>query len=153
MKHLKIALVLLGTLLLLFSCTSILTENNQPGNTPTDFYVKHDCWESPFSPHEILDSWPIIKTKMANDYMALVMVGNPKIDWEQKRELEMDIPEGELTLAVIFVFVELSTGKIELFSFGYVNKDSTFYIYAWNIHQNCYTLYKTGVEKGGGTSI
>lgn len=145
MKYLKIALVLLGTLLLLFSCTNTRMKNTQPSGMPTDFYVKHNCWESPFDPHEILDSWPVIKTKMMDNYMALIMVGNPKIDWEYK--LEMDIPEGDLTLAVVFAFVELPTGVVELFSFGYVDKDSTFYIYAWNIQQNCYTLYKTGIEK------
>jgi len=145
MKVLKTLLVvMLGTLVLLFSCAAI-KPSERPDNKPVVFYTQYDCWQSPFNPHKILTSWNVVAADKLKLNMVLVLVGNSKVDWEKVKLQNIDpslapIPKGEIASSVGFVFVNTSIDTVELVLYLYANKLGVFHIYKLNVETECYEL-------------
>jgi len=158
MKALKNTLLLvLCSLFLLSACAGLQPnkpvvtnstpeEVKSPEHPPLDFYVKHDCWRSSFNPHEVLQYWAKLDDRQISETMLLVIVGNPKINWERDYQIgtnysDMPVPAGEITSAVIFAFIRVDISTIELAVFGYKDKDDISYTYRWSKTDNCYLLH------------
>lgn len=162
MKYLRHTfLLVLCSLFLLSACASVqtskpvVTNSTQEEVKPADdehpaldFYVKHDCWRSPFNPHEILQYWKALDIRPINESMVMAIAGNPKVDWNNDYKegtlyTEMPAPEGELTSAVVFIFVKVGVSTIELAVFGYKDTNGISHIYIWSEADNCYILNPT----------
>jgi len=97
-------------------------------NPPITFYVKHNRWESPFNPHEVLRYWVKVMAQPVNEQVMIAVVGNPKIDWKVLVERGIDptrvaIPRGEIAASVVFIFVRPPQGQGPVQLFTYVYKD------------------------------
>ena len=152
MKYLKMAcLFLLAGLFLLTSCAGLQSTSKRQlhepeafkenKNLPINFYVKHDCWKSPFNPHEVLQYWVRLGAQQLNPVMAITIVGNPKINWRQLRgtnPMGVAIPPGEITTAVVFVFAKTRMGTIELVSYGYKDNLGIKRIFMLDVETKCY---------------
>ena len=158
MKYLKgILLTLLSSIFLFSACGADMfdrrlhepDEFRSPDDLIMSFYPQYECWKSPFNPHEVLRHWPLLLLEYVKRPMLLVMVGNPKIEWNENYKIGEDpseilIPEGEITAVVVFVFAEMAPQYVELLTYGYADREGNYYIYKWNVDQECYTLYKAG---------
>jgi hypothetical protein len=156
MTFLKTAGLLILAFLFITSC-AILTSTSQrqlhepeaiktPGTPAPNFYVKHECWKSPFNPHEVLQYWVKLGARQINESVAVALVGNPKIDWEQYRAsgaklTEAAIPPGEIASTVVFVFARTPAGTIELASYGYIDDLGVQRVFALNLETKCYEKY------------
>jgi hypothetical protein len=152
MKFLKTVGLLVLSFLFLLSCANLNTSKRQlhepeeiktPGTPVPDFYVKHQCWKSPFNPHEVLQYWVKLGAQQLNPNAAVAIMGNPKINWQQstsQRRNPMDvlIPPGEITTAVVFVFTRTQMGTIELMSYGYKDNLGIQRIFVLDIETKCY---------------
>lgn len=154
MKYLKMTcLLLLAGLFLLTSCAGLQSTSKRQlhepeafkenKNPPVDFYVKHNCWKSPFNPHEVLQYWVKVGAQQPNPMMVMLIAGNPKIDWKQSYQpgtdpTKMPIPKGEIASAVVLVFVKTPLNTIELIAFGYNDDLGVQNMYVWDKETNCY---------------
>lgn len=153
MKYLKMACLILAGLFLFTSCAGLQSTSkrqlNEPEafkqnkNPPVNFYVKHNCWKSPFNPHDVLQYWVKVGARQVNSIMVLVIVGNPKIDWKHNygpgiNPTKMPIPKGETASAVVFVFVRTPVNTMELVVFGYKDDLGVQNTYVWDKETNCY---------------
>jgi hypothetical protein len=163
MKFLKMASLLILAGLILVSCANMKfvstpTAQAQPtlnrqlhepdefktnNNPPVNFYVKHNKWESPFNPHEIIQYWVKIAAQPANKDILVAILGNPKIDWEFLKNKNVDpmkvgIPKGEIASAVVFIFVQTPQRTIELFSYGYLDDLGVQNMYVLNLKTMTY---------------
>ena len=93
MKAFKITLVLmLGTLFLLSGCAGLQTKTSEtassrqlhepesikvPNAPPVNFYTHHNCWKSPFNPHDVIQYWTKLGHRQLNQVTMLVLIGNP----------------------------------------------------------------------------
>jgi hypothetical protein len=156
MTFLKTAGLLILAFLFIASCASLTTTSNRqlhepeavktPGTTAPNFYVKHKCWKSPFNPHEVLQYWVKLGARQLNKSIAVAIVGNPKISWQQYRTsgdnpMDATIPTGEIASAVVFVFAKTPAGTIELMSYGYKDDLGIQCIFALNLKTGCYEKY------------
>ena len=94
-------------------------------------YERHDKYDTPFNPHEILNTWKtVLQTLITPDGLPFVIMGNPKIDWDkvlkQLNPTLAIIPEDENYAAVVFTFTRmpgpfgtLENGSNELVMVGY----------------------------------
>ena len=127
MTFLKTAGLLILALLFITSCASLSPTSQRqlhepeavktPGTPAPNFYVKHGCWKSPFNPHEVLQYWVKLGARQVNEKVAVALVGNPKIDWQQHRAsganpIEAAIPPGEIASTVVFVFARTPMGTM-----------------------------------------
>lgn len=163
MKSLKsVFLLVLCSLFLLSACAGL--QPSKPVITnPTveepvpDFYIKHNCWKSPFDPHKILKEWVNLVTKPIDSSMVMFVVGNPKIDWQidyipGTAFSDMPIPKGEITPAVVFIFAVLADKTVELVVFGYTDVYGIKCIYIWDEQQSCYRLEPTDGQDACSTN-
>ena len=155
MKALKIAfLLILGSLLLLFACaaqqpekpiiTNPVVEEKAPESN-TSMYTQYNCWKSPFNPHEALETWPKLSIYPTDSLLIIVVAGNPKINWQTDYVpgtpfTSVDVPEGEVTSVIIFVFGIIDADTIELLVFGYQDKYEQHSIYKLDVDRKCYVL-------------
>jgi len=74
----------------------------------------------PINPYKVLEEWkPLLIYRPGGADIAIVISGNPKIEWSDEKirnAPEQPIPPGEITSAVMLVFLYTS-GKIRLTSF------------------------------------
>jgi len=168
MKLLKTAFLSVLACLFLFSCASFKAPPNAPTHAtivdrkahepnefksrkdpstipPDNFYVKHDCWKSPFNPHEVIRYWDTLMVKSLNPQVAMAVVGNPKINWETDWDKKSDptlmpVPKGEPASAVAFVLAQTSPGVLELVAYGYINDLGITVLYSLNQENMCYEL-------------
>lgn len=89
-----------------------------------NFYIKHNSWESPFNPHEVLQYWIKLGAHQFNGSTILILVGNPLIDWKFFKNnhispFKVGPKRGEITSAVVFLFKPIEKGYIELTGYGY----------------------------------
>jgi len=165
MKLLKMGSLLFLAALLLMSCANIKLLSTpvaaaQPtvdpqrkfhepdefkiGNhPPITFYVKHNRWESPFNPHEVLQYWAKVAAQQVAPTVMIAILGNPKVDWKFLRSKKIDpmkvaIPKGEISSAVVFIFVQTPKKTIELFSYGYVDDLGVQNVYVLNLETMVY---------------
>ena len=165
MKLLKVVSLLFLAALLLISCASIKSlatpiaaaqptidqqrklhepdEFKTGNNPPITFYIKHNKWESPFNPHEVLQYWVKVMAQPVNDQVMVAILGNPKIDWEVLVSRNIDptkvaIPKGEIASSVIFIFVRTPQRTIELFSYGYKDDLGVQHAYVLDVETRTY---------------
>ena len=151
MKFLKTAALLVLSFLFISSCASLNTSSNRqlhepeeirtPGTPAPDFYVKHQCWKSPFNPHEVLQYWVKLGAQQLNPVTAIAIMGNPKVNWQQFRginPMDVPIPPGEFTTTAVFIFTRTQMGTIELMSYGYTDDLGIQRVFVLNIETKCY---------------
>lgn len=153
MKFLKTAALLVLSFLFIASCASLNTTSKRqlhepeeirtPGTPALNFYVKHQCWKSPFNPHEVLQYWVKLTAQQLNPITALAVMGNPKINWQQLRgqgvtPMDVPIPFGEIATAVVFVFIRMEIGTVELMSYGYNDDLGIQHIFVLDLETKCY---------------
>lgn len=155
MKVLRITfLLVLGSLFLLFACAAqqpdkpIITNpvvEEKSLESKTSIYTQYDCWESPFSPHKVLDTWPKLSIYPTKALMIMVIAGNPKINWQTDYVpgtpfTSVAVPEGEVTSVVVFVFGIVDVKTVELLVFGYQDRYDQYSVYKLDIDKECYVL-------------
>jgi len=147
MKFLKLVLVVL----FITSCVSLNATSKRQLHEPEeiksprapapDFYVKHDCWKSPFNPHEVLQYWVKLGSRQLKPNAAIAVVGNPKINWREisgNKSLNVPIPPGEIASLVVFVFAKTQSGTVELMSYGYYDDLGVQRVFVLNAKAKCY---------------
>lgn len=119
-------------------------EFKQGDHKEFNFYLKRSSWDSPFNPHEVLRYWVHLDAAApSGPNITLGLVGNPKADWTNRARIKdpakIPIPEGEIAAAVLFVFVRVPSGIIELAGYGYRDKNGVVNFYGWNKEAMKYT--------------
>lgn len=162
LKSLKVFVVLALYAFLVFGCVTP-SEFNRKLNEPvefkagdrqsTDFYNHRSPWDSPFNPHEVLQYWESIGAESLNLISVMVIVGNPKINWQeidinQQDPFRLPIPKGEFASAVVFIFTTIDDPKKpELFGYGYTDKNGREQLYEWNKDKKRYTQFVDSGEQ------
>lgn len=116
----------------------------------TDFYNHKSPWDSPFNPHEVLRYWDKIHAEYMSPISLLIVVGNPKINWEGNKQNPdgRPIPEGEFTSAVAFIFMTVGNSKEpELVGYGYTNRNGRKQLFRWEKKKKKYTWFRDYKEK------
>ncbi|KKN13331.1 hypothetical protein LCGC14_1007640 [marine sediment metagenome] len=160
MKSLKTFIILALFAFLVFGCVTTPEFNrklNEPagfkvGNHPSiDFYNQRSPWDSPFNPHEVLQYWEKIYTEPMSSRSLLIVVGNPKINWEESDKQnpgKLSIPEGEFASAVAFIFFALKDPKVpELAGYGYTDRSGRKQLFRWKEKKKKYARFRDPKEK------
>jgi len=153
----KPALLLLSFVLIFLGCVTTTKNTSKPkrprikksiyippSEPPIIFYEQYNSWKSPFNPHKVLREWTKLSFNV-EESIYFITVGNPKHNWsswsKSKDPLNRNIPEGEVTSAVIFVFSIAKSKEIELEGFEFVDNLGIRNLFIWDKKVKCYVRF------------